>query len=348
MRRLAIFGGLGGGGCLERVTVDGVSLGCAVVQGREPDFAGAPGTVLVRVLAVSCNFRDRSLFQRMTAFPAHRFTAIGSEFAAEVLAVAEGVSLRPGDRVIPDHHYSGVGIDADGVREGVITNQGSRERQVVPARKLLRVPDTMPLDIAAAFSLGAQTAYSMVRRLDVQPGERALVTSASSNTSLFLIAALRARGAQVLATTGAGPAARARIPARVAAREDLYDLAGEVGGFHHVLDPFYDLHLGAAVDVLRPFGKYITCGFYGQNPTLAGGVAPLDPQHVFGNAIVKNLSLIGNCIGLRSDLEAALADHAAGVWSPVVDSVHREARPFLERTFNARERFGKVVFRYDA
>lgn len=59
----------------------------------------------------------------------------------------------------------------------------------------------MPDVVAAAFSLGAQTAYSLVRKLNLASGENVLITSARSNTALFAIRALRRYSVNVYATS---------------------------------------------------------------------------------------------------------------------------------------------------
>jgi NADPH:quinone reductase-like Zn-dependent oxidoreductase len=373
MRNLVIFGTRDAGAAglhpyLGAVTVDNVTVRCGIV--RTPGVAFDPGQlprgVLVRVCTVSCNYRDKSFFFRMQGIPAGRFMAIGSEFAGEVVAVGEAVeTLRPGDRVIPNHHYEGVAYGRDGLRAGVATNHGSKEFQVLFERKLSRVPATMPLDVAAAFGLNAQTAYSMVRRVAPAPGARVLVTSGAANTSLFLIGALRKYDVRIYASTtsaAAGDRLRALGVDEVihCPREDggfagsgaVERFADEVGGFDHVFDPFYDLHLEKSVEILNPFGTYITCGLVGQNQNSARAAGVSVPRQLDGvmlKVMTKNLSLVGNCIGLRQDLEEAVRDHAAGRLTAVVDSVHsgEDVSTFLNRTFNDGGRFGKVVFRYD-
>lgn len=77
---------------------------------------------------------------------------------------------------------------------GLSTQRASAELQVHQRAKLMKIPAAMPLAEAAAFSVGAQTAYSIIRRLAPARGAHIAVTAASSNTSLFLIKALVARG----------------------------------------------------------------------------------------------------------------------------------------------------------
>jgi hypothetical protein len=66
-------------------------------------------------------------------------------------------------------------------------------------------------------------------------------------------------------------------------------------------------------------------------------------------ALVKNLTIVGNCLGLGDDLLHAVADFDAGRFSAVTDSEFggSQTAEFLDRTFNDRRRFGKVIFRYD-
>lgn len=373
MQSLVIFGAKPAGpwdaAPLEHVTVDGITVGCGLVNTDAPLFdVHAPENtrrVLTRVTALSCNYRDKAFFYGMKRVPRTRFTTIGSEFVGEVVAVGRDVQrLRPGDRVIPNHEYLGHATHDDGVRQGIATNQASRAFQVLAERKLAHVPDAMPDEVAAGFSVGAQTAYSMVRRIGAHPGTRALVTSASANTSLFLIAALRRRGVDVYATTSSAhhvPALRAlgvtevlqvsRAADGVRASDTFTEFAAAAGGFDYILDAFFDLHLQRSVEVLKPGGAYVTCGLAGQTPYSVKASAtdqPLEMRDVMCAVMQKNLSIIGNCIGLTEDIETALADYRHGAFRPPVDSVFSgtDVALFLDRTYNAPSRFGKVVFRY--
>lgn len=366
-RSLVVFGARGAdprASAWPTVTVDAAPVRCGLVPAAEPRFdPGDPANarrVLVRVRAVSCNYRDRSFISLMARVPAARYSAVGSDFVADVVAAGPAVTtLAAGDRVVPDHHFTGAGDERDGVREGVATNQASRAYHVLDERKLVRVPAGMRDEAAAAVGIGAQTAYGIARRLAPEPGARVLVTSASSNTALFVLGALARRGVRaVAATSSARFADRLRslgaesvVPT---GREAIVAAARRVGGFDFVVDPFFDLHLMAAVEALRPFGTYVTCGLAGQTEhaaRAAGAAGPLDVRDVMAYAMTKNLTLVGNCLGLTADLERALADHAAGALPVTVDSVFErdaDAAAFLDRTFNSRERFGKVVFRYAA
>ena len=117
------------------------------------------------------------------------------------------------------------------------------------------------------------------------------------------------------------------------------------------LDPFYGLHVALATEVLSPGGRYVTCSFAGQNEYSAVQAAaePLDTHRILRTAMFRNLSLNGNCIGTHDDLSRALTDYHRGKLSAVIDRVYHgghSVRAFVDRTFNAYDRFGKVVYLY--
>src|SRR5205823_1394315 len=160
--------------------------------------------------------------------------------------------------------------DWDGIPPGVPTNHASKEIQIFHEAKLLKVPDAMPDATAAAFSIGAQTTYSMVRRLQIFDGANVLVTAAKSNTSLFAINALKNRNVNLYAISTSDRFAdelkRMGVKELVVIDADcenfvrhpiLGQLATRLGGFHFVIDPYFDLHLSRLIDIMAVGGKYI-------------------------------------------------------------------------------------------
>ena len=352
---------------LATVELEGAAVDCGVVEVASPAFMpsdpSSAGSVLLQVRAFSCNYRDRALMLVMARRgPPDRYLVVGSEFVADVVAVGDGVAdLAPGDRVSANNSWPD--RRPVGWRAGIATNHASRERLVLRAEKLAKVPAAMSLETAAGFSLGGQTAYSMLRKLDVRAGEHVLVTAARSNTSLFAINALRGRGAHVYATTRSTRFARELEALGVEAafavepgtvsfteHEGIASLLADIGGFDCVLDPFFDLHLARVMPAMAKSGRYVTCGNHDQHLALTGGsTPPPDYAAALATAMRKNVHIIGNCIGLTSDLEAALRDYAAGALDVVIDSAHSggRVRDFLDRTYNDAGRFGKVVYRWD-
>jgi NADPH:quinone reductase-like Zn-dependent oxidoreductase len=372
LRNFAILGktaaaALSAANATDTVLINDIPVTCGIVETDEPEFdCDAPENrlkVLIQVKAFSLNYRDKNRIFSMTVNGAENgFYVVGSEFLAEVLAVGPEVrELRPGDRVIGNNSYPVT--DCDGVAPGVPTNHASREIQVLHQAKLFKAPDSMPDPVAASFSIGAQTTYSMIRRLDIPEGANVLVTAAKSNTSLFAIHALKSRKVNLYATSTSdrfeselkragvkqltvitsGGGSFAEVP-------DLAYVARSHGGFHSVIDPYFDLHLSRVLDVMAIGGKYTTCGLYDQYLNMIQKQPPQVQRsgRELVTIMLHNLSIIGNCIGLTSDLQRAACDFARGLLEVTVDSVYsgNQIAEFLDRTYNAEDRFGKVVFQY--
>ena len=352
---------------LDRIMLEGVPVACGLVHTQDPAFdPAAPENhdhVLVKIRAFSCNYRDKSLILReaLQHGTPLSFYAVGSEFVGDVLETGATVTaFRPGDRVIGNGAWP---VEHPGIRPGLPTNQGSKEIQAFHQAKLISIPAAMPDEIAAAFPVGAQTSYSMVRKLGLAPGNTVLVTAARSNTSLFAIHALQRYSARVYATTTSdqnadalqqmGLQALIRIDPhayQLLANDHFKAIMDKTGGFDGVVDPFWDVHLDKVVDVMAYGGRYVTCGSYAQFHGLLGRKSAFKPalRKIMRTVMTNGLQIIGNCIGSTEDLQNALDDYAAGRLSVQIDSVFTgdAVGAFFDRTYNAPDRFGKVVYRY--
>ena len=372
MRNFAILGAKAAGALgpcdvCQTVSLDDVTVHCGIVHTSDPQFLpDSPEhehSVLIQVKAFSLNYRDKVFIFKMTRKgPDTGFFVVGSDFAGQVLAVGRAVTtIQPGDRVMNDNSYPETRFP--NLKPGVATNNGSKEYLILHEGKVAKMPDNMTYAVGGAFSIGGQTSYSMVRRLEIQEGMNVLVTSAKSNTSLFAIAALRSRGANVYASSTSNRF-EAELKSfgvkelcvvdtrtqRFTAHPVLMEIAQQ-GGFHRVIDPYWDLHLSPALEVMAMGGRYITCGLYDQYLDLIGKDTPGAGKtgSELPLMMLRNLQLMGNCIGLSSDLEAAARDYAEGKFKVVIDSTfsNRRVGAFLDRTYAAPERLGKVVYEYE-
>lgn len=321
--------------------------------------------ILVKKLAFSCNYRDIGTMHNMyeTCLKQSNVSSLfiapfGSEFSAEIIEVGNKVKdLFPGDRVIPDGTYP---VREDNLIGGLPTNYASQRYEILHEKQVMKIPPDMDVVKAAAFTIGGQTIYSMLRKLGIQAGGKVLVLSATSNTSLAALRALQNYDVEVYALT-----------TRPESREMLLQLGADVVlesillpenktrdffieeklAFNYVIDPFFDLHLPALLPYIDFNGKYVTCGYYRQHeffPVVEPN-ASIPFQSVFRTLILKNITVIGNCLGRKEDLVHALEDYQKGTFDILIDSVFtgNQILEFLNRSFNDQQRFGKVIYRYE-
>jgi NADPH2:quinone reductase len=225
---------------------------------------GAPraGEALVRIAAAGVNFID--IYQRTGFYPLPTPFTLGQEAAGTVEAVGEGVTLvKSGDRVA----WAGpLGAYA--------------EAAIVPAERLVVVPDGVTARQAAAAMLQGMTAhYLATSTFPLRPGHVCVVHASAGGVGLLLCRIAKLRGAQVIGTVSTESKAAL---ARAAGADDvvLYstqDVVTEVKrltggrGVHVVYDSVGQTTWQASLEVLAPRGMLV---LYGQS---SGAVPPIDP-----------------------------------------------------------------------
>jgi NADPH2:quinone reductase len=150
-----------------------------------PDPTPGPGQVLIQVAAAGINYAD--VLGRMNAQPANLPMTPGSEAGGTVLAVGEGVTdFKPGD---------------------VVACQGApgcyAEKVAAPAARVVKLPEGMKPETAAALMLQGLTAHAMAfGAYDVKSGDRVLNHAAAGGLGLLLTQMCKNAGAYVYATVG--------------------------------------------------------------------------------------------------------------------------------------------------
>jgi len=222
-----------------------------------------PGEALVQLAASGINFID--VYRRSGMYPVPRPFIPGTEGAGTVIAIGDGVSdVAVGDRVA----YEGpLGAYA--------------EVQAVPVAKLVKIPDGVATDVAAAVMLQGMTAhYLATSTFPLGPGMTCLVHAAAGGTGGLLVQIAKMRGARVIGTVGT--AAKADI-----ARGDGADATIEYAtqnvvaevkrltggrGVDVVYDSVGKTTFDESLDCLRPRGYMVLFG------ASSGAVPPFDPQ----------------------------------------------------------------------
>lgn len=254
-----------------------------------------PGQVLVRHTAIGLNFLDT--YYRSGLYPApNGFPLVpGSEAAGVVAEVGEGVDgLKAGDRV------------AYTIQLGAYSDE-----RVIAADRLVKVPDSVTDEQAAAMMLKGMTAqYLLQRTFKVKAGDTILCHAAAGGVGLILGQWAKHLGATTIGTAGSPDKvelARANGYDQVINYREQ-DFVAEVkritGG--KLCDVVYDsvgkdTYMGS-LDCLRPLGLF-AC--FGQS---SGPIPPFDLSILArkGSLFATRPTLFVY-IAKREDLEASAA-----------------------------------------
>ena len=234
------------------------------------------GAVRIRVRAAGVAFATKLVIEGKHQNKPPLPLIPGSEFAGEVLEVADGVTqLKPGDRV--------VGSQGTG---------GYAEEIVVRAGNVRRIPASLGFAEATQFATLYPTAYGALRwRGALKAGETLLVHGAAGGTGITAIEVGKAMDAKVIATISSAAKAEA-VRAHGAdhaidyTRADVRDCvlaATEGRGADVVFDPVGGDLFDASLRCIAPEGRILTIGY------AAGRI----PQIGVNLLLVKNASVMG-------------------------------------------------------
>ncbi|WP_050927597.1 NADPH:quinone oxidoreductase family protein [Aestuariivita boseongensis] len=234
-----------------------------------------PGQHQVRISIRACGLNFADLLMQSGTYqdtPEAPFT-LGMEVSGEVNAVGESVShLKVGDRVAV---FGGAG--------------GLAEQGVYDAARVVKLPDAMSFEHAAAFQIAYGTSHvALDYRARLQPGETLLVLGAAGGVGLTAVEIGKLMGATVIAVArGADKLEVARKAGADhvidAETDDLRGAIKALGGADVVYDPVGGDAFKAAFRACNPEARLIVIGF-------ASGDIPTIPAN---HLLVKNLSIEG-------------------------------------------------------
>jgi len=244
-----------------------------------------PNEAVVKIAAAGVNYID--VYFREGRYPAPLPFVCGQEGSGMVSEVGSEVkSFKPGDRVA----YTGI-------------TGAYAEYEAIPADRLVRLPEGITEQQAAAAMLQGMTAHYLVHdTYPLKAGETALIHAAAGGVGLLLVQMAKNIGARVIATVGSEEKAKL---ARGAGADEviLYaqqDFEAETKritdgkGVHVIYDGVGQTTFDKDLNVLRPRGFLVLFG------ASSGPVPPFD--------LVK-LSQKGSLYITRPTLASYIASH---------------------------------------
>lgn len=253
------------------------------------------GQVRIRQHAVGLNYID--IYFRTGLYPQPLPGGLGMEAAGEVTAVGDDVTaFKPGDRVA--YVWSQPGAYA--------------QERVLPADRVVKLPDAISYDEAASVMLQGLTAHYLLRRTyRVKAGDTILIHSAAGGVGLLFCQWAKALGATVIGTVGSDEKAalakahgcdhpivytRENFTERVRAITNdallpvVYDSIGK------------DTYIGS-LDCLAPLGLFVSFG------NASGPLPPIDSKDFSSRgSLFFTRPTLFSYIAKRADLEAGAAE----------------------------------------
>ncbi len=283
------------------------------------------GEVLVRHEAVGLNFID--VYHRTGLYPLPALPAIpGLEGAGVVEGIGEGVSeFTKGDRVA----YAGLPLGA------------YAEARIIPAHRLVKLPESISTQQAAAMMLQGMTArYLLYGCYKVKAGDRILIQAAAGGVGLIVCQWAKYLGATVIGTVGspekADLAANHGCDYPILYRdEDFVSRVKEITkekGVDVVYDSVGQSTFMKSLDCLRPMGMMVS---FGQS---SGPIPPIDTGILAakGSLFLTRPSLMAYTAS-RKDLVAHALDLFDVVEKGAVKIEIRQTYPLAEASRAHRE-----------
>jgi NADPH2:quinone reductase len=259
-----------------------------------------PGQARIRHVAVGINFADT--YFRTGVYPVPLPAGMGVEAAGVVEAVGNGVTnVMPGDRVT----YTGF----------VNTLGAYSTERLIPAAPLIRLPDAIPFETAAAMTMrGLTSAYLMRRIWPLAHGDTILLHAAAGGVGLIVSQWAKILGLTVIGTVSTeAKAAIARAHGCdhviLYGREDVAKRVREITGgvgVAVVYDSVGKDTFAGSLDSLRRRGLLVCVG------TASGPVPPIDAmQLAMKGSLFVTRPALADYIGDPAE-KAALANEVFG------------------------------------
>jgi alcohol dehydrogenase len=303
-----------------------------------PEPTAGPGQAVVTVKACGLNYLDIFVLQGMPGLPVTMPRIPGGDISGVVHSVGVGVAREwVGRRVLIDPHIK------PGGALGEHANGGLCERIAIEAENLIRMPDAVTFEQAAALPIAYGTAHRMlITRGKLQAGELVLILGASGGVGTGCVQIAKNLKARVIACASSTEKLR-RLKELGAdhvidyTKEDFSKKAWEISGKQGV-DVLVNYTGGdtwvPSLRTLAKHGRLLTCG----------ATAGFDPKTDIRYIWRREVNIIGANGWTREDLETLLLEVERDTIKPIIDHVLPLADSAdAMRILQDRKVFGKVI-----
>lgn len=310
-----------------------------------PDPQVEAGHVVIRVRATSFNYHDVFTVRGMPGIKVPMPMIIGLDIAGEILEVGTNVSgWKPGDRVLVNPLNRKRGL------MGEMMHGGLAEKCLVAEDQLIRMPDDVSFEQAAALPVAYGTAHRMIITHDtIRKGEKVLVLGASGGVGTGCVLLAKMLGAEVIACASSAD----KIERLKALGADHVINYKEVDFSKWAIEKFgkpQRRSYEGGVDVVINFtggetwAPTLRCVKRGGKILVCGATAGYDPKEDLRYVWSFELKIIGSNSFYDENLKALMELIREGRMKPVIDEVLPLERAVEGlRLIEKREVFGKVV-----
>lgn len=304
-----------------------------------PDPEVRSDDVLVRVKACGLNHLDIFVRRGMPGFPVPMPWISGGDIAGEIAEVGANVTgWSVGDRVTLN----------PGTHEGMIGEQvigGLAELLRVPAKYLVRLPENISFDVAAAIPINYGTAHRMLfHRGNLKGGEIMLVLGASGGVGQACVQFGRMAGAVVIAAASSREKCDKLLKmgadhvinySEQDFSAETWKLTGKRGA--DVVVNFTGGDTWApSLRAAKKRGRVLTCG------ATAGHSPETDLRYIW----VRELDVLGSNSYSQEDIERSVELISDGHFSPVIShTLPLDRTAEAEMLMEDRQFFGKIIMR---
>ena len=313
----------------------------------------APDQMRVRVHA--CGVCGHDLLNRAGHFPHTRVPAVmGHEIAGVVEDVGSLVTrFKPGDRIaLIQRIPCGLCALCRSGRENVCTSGpgfygedisgGYGSHVIASERNAVRLPASIPLEVACTLSCAIGTGFHALRRAQLTLGDSVVITGASGGVGIHTVKLARLLGLRAIAVSSSpgkvdrlreAGAAEVIVSPDFAFHKEVKDLTGGLGA-DGVIEITGRPTFASSARALKAGGRMVVVG------NVDPGNVPFNPAI----AILREMDFVGSGHATLADLQKVIGLVERGEIVPeIADILPVEAATEAHRRMEARSTSGRMV-----